>query len=179
MLWDFSIIVLQYKDFTTDPENFPAAEMKKFIDTLHNNKQHFGEFLTKSLSINLRRSHAFIPRTVVVVLDPAISATKGYKPYDDGLRMNIFIKVKTLCTLPHHSIVHFLLMPGSELRCLHREGVARKHDIYRLHKSTNHWILVTSGKSNCQHAKMNTLNSTPDLSNNNSKHNINCYIHRC
>lgn len=34
---------MQYKDFTTDPTNFPASAMKEFISDLHNNGKHFGK----------------------------------------------------------------------------------------------------------------------------------------
>ena len=30
----------------------------------------------------------------MVIVDPAISVTKGYKAYDDGLKMDVFIKVR-------------------------------------------------------------------------------------
>ncbi len=31
----------QYKDFTFDPVRFPLAEVKKFVDRLHENNQHY------------------------------------------------------------------------------------------------------------------------------------------
>ncbi len=40
-----SFLCFQYKDFTTDPENFPAGAMKSFIETLHQNGQHYGWLL--------------------------------------------------------------------------------------------------------------------------------------
>jgi len=36
---------LQYKDFTTDPVNFPANEMRDFIDKVHSQGRHYGELM--------------------------------------------------------------------------------------------------------------------------------------
>lgn len=59
----------QYKDWTFDPVNYPAAEVKKFVDDLHAKNQ----------------------RNVLIV-DPGIKNLTGYKYYDVGLQQDIFIK---------------------------------------------------------------------------------------
>jgi len=63
----------KYKDFTVDPINFPASGMKSFIDTLHENIQHF-----------------------VPIVDPGIYAileeSDPYPALVQGLEQNVFIK---------------------------------------------------------------------------------------
>ena len=31
---------------------------------------------------------------LVIIMDPSISTSEGYKPYQDGMKMDIFIKVR-------------------------------------------------------------------------------------
>jgi hypothetical protein len=52
-----------------DPVRFPVSSMNSFVNTLHANGQHY-----------------------VVIVDPGISNTPGYAPYDTGLQQNLFIK---------------------------------------------------------------------------------------
>ncbi|KAI7901599.1 alpha glucosidase [Cokeromyces recurvatus] len=59
----------QYKDFTSDPVNFPINRMVDFGKTLHEDGQSY-----------------------VVMVDPAISANSTYEPYTRGVDMSVFIK---------------------------------------------------------------------------------------
>jgi alpha-glucosidase (family GH31 glycosyl hydrolase) len=61
--------MLAYKDFTTDPTNFPTADVKSFVDGLHANGQHF-----------------------VPIVDPGIKVESGYDAYEQGLKDDIFVK---------------------------------------------------------------------------------------
>ena len=89
--------VFQYKDFTTDPVNFPTHEMKGFIEELHSNGQRYGNLtsLTAQLIIGESEQPAalILCNSAVVIVDPGISNIQGYQPYQDGLEMDIFIKV--------------------------------------------------------------------------------------
>lgn len=58
-----------YRDFTTDSEKFPQSEVKSFVDTLHKNGQHF-----------------------VPIVDPGIMVMSGYDAYEEGLKLDLFIK---------------------------------------------------------------------------------------
>ncbi|CAJ0901783.1 4428_t:CDS:2, partial [Entrophospora sp. SA101] len=57
------------KIFTWDKHNYPKDQVKKFIDELHRNEQHY-----------------------VVIVDPGLKIEDGYEPYDDGVKRNVFIK---------------------------------------------------------------------------------------
>lgn len=61
-----------YKDFTVDPDNFPATEMQEFIADLNSKGQHF-----------------------VPIVDPGIYAVEESTPYDalvKGLEQDVFVK---------------------------------------------------------------------------------------
>jgi len=58
-----------YRDFTTDAVNFPAAQMKSFVEGLHSAGQHF-----------------------VPIIDPGIMVMPGYDAYDTGLKQDLFVK---------------------------------------------------------------------------------------
>ena len=88
----YPIPLIQYKDFTLDPNKFPKAEMNKFVDNLHSNGQHYGILTTNNC-------HGFsIPHSSVVIVDPGIKNEQGYPAYDQGLKENAFIKVSV-----HHA----------------------------------------------------------------------------
>jgi alpha-glucosidase (family GH31 glycosyl hydrolase) len=58
-----------YKIFTYSPTRFPIDKLNEFVDKLHKNHQK-----------------------LVVIVDPGIKVEKGYKPYDEGIKKNLFIK---------------------------------------------------------------------------------------
>ncbi|KAJ7216187.1 hypothetical protein O6H91_Y471800 [Diphasiastrum complanatum] len=60
------------KDFTLDPENFPAQRMGAFLDKLHKNNQRY-----------------------VLIADPGIKCEKNYNAFERGLEADIFIKDST------------------------------------------------------------------------------------
>ena len=41
----FIVFCSQFKDFTTDPVNFPTTEMRQFVDQVHTNGQHYGMYV--------------------------------------------------------------------------------------------------------------------------------------
>eukprot|EP01135_Chromosphaera_perkinsii_P003793 Nk52_evm39s255 gene=Nk52_evmTU39s255 len=57
-----------FKDFSYDEKTFAKEKMAAFINELHANGQKF-----------------------IVILDPAIKVEKGYSPYEEALRENLFI----------------------------------------------------------------------------------------
>ena len=60
-----------YRDFTTDSTNFPTAQVKSFVDSLHSQGMHF-----------------------VPITDPGIMVypDHNYTPYDQGLALDLFVK---------------------------------------------------------------------------------------
>lgn len=58
-----------YRDFTTDPTNFPLAETQKFVNQLHADGMKF-----------------------VPIIDPGIMVYAGYPAYENGLKQGIFVK---------------------------------------------------------------------------------------
>lgn len=58
-----------FRDFTFDSKQFPTAEVKSFVDRLHDNGQHF-----------------------VPIVDPGIMVYPGYEAYERGVQENLFIK---------------------------------------------------------------------------------------
>eukprot|EP01113_Clastostelium_recurvatum_P013817 TRINITY_DN1741_c0_g1_i2.p1 TRINITY_DN1741_c0_g1~~TRINITY_DN1741_c0_g1_i2.p1 ORF type:complete len:845 (-),score=218.14 TRINITY_DN1741_c0_g1_i2:39-2573(-) len=67
-MWNDIDYMNAYKDWTFN-SNFPAAGMQAFANKLHNNGQHY-----------------------MMIVDPGISNTVGYPPYDQGMQQDIFIK---------------------------------------------------------------------------------------
>ncbi|CAE7821684.1 unnamed protein product, partial [Symbiodinium microadriaticum] len=58
-----------YRDFTTDPSNFPTEETFKFVEDLHEDGMHF-----------------------VPIIDPGIMVASGYAAYEEGLEADVFVK---------------------------------------------------------------------------------------
>ncbi|CAJ0627901.1 2408_t:CDS:10 [Entrophospora sp. SA101] len=58
-----------YKPFTYSPSRFPPEKFSKFVKSLHKNHQK-----------------------LVVIVDPGIKVEKGFRPYDEGIEKNLFIK---------------------------------------------------------------------------------------
>jgi alpha-glucosidase len=67
-MWNDIDYMDKYEDFSFDPVNYPPQKMAQFVQTLHNNGQHY-----------------------VVIVDPGIHNRSGYAPFDDGLKRKIFI----------------------------------------------------------------------------------------
>lgn len=68
-MWNDIDYMNGFRDFTTDPVNYPTAEMAAFVRTLHSNGQKY-----------------------VLMTDPGIKIDPGYAPYEQGLKAGIFIK---------------------------------------------------------------------------------------
>ena len=58
-----------YLDFTWDPVKFPQADVAAFVEKLHTQGQQH-----------------------VVIIDPGISNTSGYAPYEQGRAAGVFIQ---------------------------------------------------------------------------------------
>ena len=63
--------------------------MKSFVDNLHQNGQQYG----LTILYILQSFNHFLCYAVHIV-DPGIKVLQGYDPYDKGLEMDIFIKVR-------------------------------------------------------------------------------------
>ncbi|PRP74424.1 putative alpha-glucosidase [Planoprotostelium fungivorum] len=59
----------EYRDFTFDPIRFPHDEMKRWVDELHSNGQHY-----------------------MLIVDPGIQNKSGYFAFDDGEKLNLWVK---------------------------------------------------------------------------------------
>eukprot|EP01112_Ceratiomyxa_fruticulosa_P012496 TRINITY_DN3460_c0_g1_i1.p1 TRINITY_DN3460_c0_g1~~TRINITY_DN3460_c0_g1_i1.p1 ORF type:complete len:854 (+),score=189.03 TRINITY_DN3460_c0_g1_i1:554-3115(+) len=68
-MWNDIDYMDSFEDFTLDPVNFPTEQMRSFIQSLHDNGQHY-----------------------IMITDPGILAQKGYPPFVDGMEQDIFIK---------------------------------------------------------------------------------------
>ncbi|CAL1697161.1 unnamed protein product [Somion occarium] len=73
VMWNDIDLYHAFRDFTSDPVSFPAAEMKTFIDELHANYQHY------------------IP-IVDAAVAHQVNATDIYDPYTRGAELDVFIK---------------------------------------------------------------------------------------
>lgn len=58
-----------YKPFTYSQSRFPPEKFSEFVKILHKNHQK-----------------------LVVIVDPGIKVKKGFRPYDEGIKKNLFIK---------------------------------------------------------------------------------------
>ncbi|KAF0978570.1 hypothetical protein FDP41_002390 [Naegleria fowleri] len=68
-MWNDIDYMHGYRDFTTDPQRYPKNQVRKFVEQLKANNQHY-----------------------VVIVDPGIKYESGYAPYDIGKQLNIFMK---------------------------------------------------------------------------------------
>ncbi|EGG14422.1 alpha-glucosidase [Cavenderia fasciculata] len=67
-MWNDIDYMDAYKDFTVDPVNFPQTLMFNFVNSLHENHQHY-----------------------IMIVDPGIHNEEGYAPYDDLMTLGSFI----------------------------------------------------------------------------------------
>ena len=78
-----------YRDFTTDPVNYPLADFRAFVDRLHAGGMKY-----------------------ICMTDPGIKIEQGYAPYDDGLVLDLFIKNQSgLVSLTSHNLAHLRISP--------------------------------------------------------------------
>lgn len=68
VMWNDIDYMDAYKDFTTDPKNFPQDAMKTFIDNLHSKHQRY-----------------------VMIVDPGIKVEQGYQAYEELLNKKLYI----------------------------------------------------------------------------------------
>jgi alpha-D-xyloside xylohydrolase len=69
VMWGDIDYMERWRDFTFDPVNFPLPALQEFVDDLHEGGRRF-----------------------VPILDPGIPLLPGYKPYEDGIKRNIFLR---------------------------------------------------------------------------------------
>eukprot|EP00249_Psilotum_nudum_P012649 c238_g1_i1 orf=186-2897(+) len=69
VMWNDIDYMDNYKDFTVDPVNYPASELRKFVDQLHANDQRY-----------------------VIIIDPGIKNENNYSTFQHGMSQDIFIK---------------------------------------------------------------------------------------
>lgn len=65
------ILLKSFRDFTTDPVNYPEAQLKSWVDSLHSNNQKY-----------------------ILIIDPGIKFDINYFTFVRGLDYNIYIKNK-------------------------------------------------------------------------------------
>ncbi|KAH9313137.1 hypothetical protein KI387_028172, partial [Taxus chinensis] len=68
-IWNDIDYMEDFKDFTLDPINYPAAKLRSFLDQLHASGQRY-----------------------VLIVDPGIKVEKGYDTFDNAVKEDIFIK---------------------------------------------------------------------------------------
>ncbi|GLJ08594.1 hypothetical protein SUGI_0092000 [Cryptomeria japonica] len=68
-IWNDIDYMEDFKDFTLDPVNYPAAKLRPFMDQLHASGQKY-----------------------VLIVDPGIKIEKGYDTFDHAVKEDIFIK---------------------------------------------------------------------------------------
>src|SRR4051812_40285268 len=74
-IWTDIDYMFQYRDFTTDPNTYPQAEFKKFLDDLHTKGQKFVPIVDAAI---------YIPNPK--------NASDAYPVYDLGHKADAFMK---------------------------------------------------------------------------------------
>lgn len=83
-----SYFLQQFKDFTLDPNNFPASKMQSFVSSLHNNGQHYGKcYQPKAMYIG-HVTLSMLSRDDHVTSHPALYISGDHRSwYKDGDRL--------------------------------------------------------------------------------------------